>query len=155
MSDTTFKVDRDNLEVHASRSYATTKARLFEACSTADQIKQWWGPAKYETVVEEHDFRVGGKWRYVHTSDDERYVFNGEFTEIDEPNKIVMTFEYQGMPGHILLETITFEEQADGRVLMTDTAKYENLEDLEGMVNSGMESGQRESLERLVGLIEA
>jgi uncharacterized protein YndB with AHSA1/START domain len=120
-----------------------------------DQIPQWWGPAQYATVVDKNDVRVGGSWRLVQTdSDGTEHAFSGEFQEVDEPHKIVRTFEYEPIPGHGLTETMTLEPQADGTTLMTATAHYANIEDLEGMVSMGMESGQRESYDRLAALVE-
>ena len=52
------------------------------------------------------------------------------------------------MPGHVLLETVVLEEQ-DGRTLMTDTSVFQSVADRDGMLQSGMESGAAESLDRL------
>jgi uncharacterized protein YndB with AHSA1/START domain len=74
---------------------------------------------------------------------------------VDEPRKVVRTFEFEPMPGHILTETMTLQPQADGTTLLTATAHYANIEDLEGMVSMGMKEGQLESYDRLARLVEA
>ena len=108
-----------------------------------------------DTRVDTHDFKVGGKWRYVSDGQDgKEHAFRGEFKEIDEPRKIVRTFEYEPVAGHILVESITFEPEESGKTKMVNISKYDNIGDLEGMVNSGMEGGALSGLDRLAVLVE-
>src|SRR5437016_14198748 len=57
------------------------------------------------------------------------------------------------MPGHVLVESATFEE-IDGRPKVTQKSVFETVEDLEGMLASGMEEGARETMERFTELVE-
>ena len=57
------------------------------------------------------------------------------------------------MPGHILVETITFEEH-DGKTTVSSTALFDSVEDRDGMLESGMESGATESWDRLAELLD-
>jgi uncharacterized protein YndB with AHSA1/START domain len=156
MTKTVFTVDKDNLEVRAERIYKATPEQQYDAYTTPEQIVQWWGPSRYEMKIDKMEFRVGGTWRFVHTaSDGTQYAFNGVYKEIDRPNKIVDTFEYEGTPGHILIETIIFTLQPDGTTKLAVVSHYANLEDLEGTVSAGMESGLTEGQERLARLVEA
>jgi uncharacterized protein YndB with AHSA1/START domain len=152
MSKTKFEVDKDNLEVRITRPYKATPERLWEAYTDPEQIAQWWR----NTTIDKHDFRVGGTWRFVDHGKNggENHGFRGEFKEIDEPHKIVRTFEYEPWAGHVLTETVTFEAMDDGSTLVTTVSKYQNLDDLEGMVNSGMEKGATAGMERIAELVE-
>jgi uncharacterized protein YndB with AHSA1/START domain len=155
MGKTVFTIDKDNLEVHAERVYKATPEQLYDAYTDPEKIAQWWGPAKYKMIVDKMDVRVGGVWRFLHEeADGTQYAFNGVYKELDRPNKIVDSFEFEGMPGHVLIETATFEPQPDGTTKLTATSRYENLEDLEGMVATGMEGGLTEGQERLARLVE-
>ena len=155
MSESNFIVDEENLEVKSERIYNASAKRLFEAHTDPKQIVEWWGPNGYKTVVDTLELKVGGNWRFIQTDlDGKEHAFRGTFKEIDEPSKIVRTFEYEPMAGHVLVETVSFEEQPDGRTKQTTTAHYENIEDLNGMVQMGMEKGQTEGLERLAQLVE-
>jgi uncharacterized protein YndB with AHSA1/START domain len=155
MANSTFTVDKEKLEVRTERVFDTSPARLFKAYSDPEQILQWWGPRRMTMRIDKMDFRVGGIWRFIHIDPEgKEYAFNGIYKEIDEPNKIVDTFEYEPMPGHGLVETITFEEQPDGKTKLTVSSRYDSLDDLEGMVSMGMEKGQTESMERLSELVE-
>lgn len=155
MADSDFVVDKDNLEVRTSRILNASRQRVWDAFTLPEQIAKWWGPRKYSMTVDKHDFQVGGAWRFVQTGEDgEQSAFSGVFKEIVPMDKIVDTFEYEPMPGHVLVETALFEDAGDGKTKVTSTAKFANLEDLEGMVGSGMEYGQRESYDRLTELVE-
>jgi uncharacterized protein YndB with AHSA1/START domain len=155
MSKSTFTVDRENLQVTTSRVYNAKPERLFQAYTDPAQIPQWWGPAYLTTKVDKLEAKVGGAWRFVQTEPSgKEHAFNGVYKEIDEPHKIVSTFEYEPMAGHVLVETVTFEEQPDGKTKLTATARYENIGDLEGMVAMDMKEGAVEGQERLAKLVE-
>ena len=122
---------------------------VFEAHSSCEHMSKWWGPRRYEISSCEMDFRPGGSWRIVHSGDDgQEFGFRGEFREIVRPERITWTFEWEGLPGHISTQTVTFGEQ-DGKTLLTTTATFETKEDRDGMLQSGMEGGAAESMERL------
>ena len=151
MAKTNFEVDKDKLEVRITRLFKATPERLWRAYSDPEQIVQWWS----DTKVDKHDFKVGGAWRFVSAGQDSKeHAFRGEFKEIDEPRKIVRTFEYEPMAGHVMTESVILEPQADGQTLVTTVSKYANLDDLNGMVGMGMERGASAGLDRLAKLVE-
>ena len=126
------------------------RALVFQAYTDPAAIPQWWGPAKYQATVEQMDVRVGGAWRFLHVGPDgEKYAFHGEYREVVPPEKLVYTFEFEGFPGHVSVETITLEER-DGKTYVQDITSFDNAADRDGMIQSGMEGGMREAQERLV-----
>jgi uncharacterized protein YndB with AHSA1/START domain len=154
MSKAEFVVDKEKLEVRITKVFNATPERLWQAFTTPEEITKWWD----KTTVDKHDFRVGGQWRFVSQDDEDpnkEHGFRGEFKEIDEPRKIVRSFEYEPWAGHILLETVTFEAMPDNQTNMVTVSKYENLADLDGMVNSGMERGATAGLDRLAKIVES
>jgi uncharacterized protein YndB with AHSA1/START domain len=152
MSKTDFQVDKAKLEVRITRVFKATPERLWQAHTQPEQIVQWWD----KTIVDKHDLKVGGEWRFVSDGEDgQQHAFHGEFKELDEPRKIVRTFEYEPWAGHVMTETITFEAQSDGSTKQFTVSKYANLEDLEGMVGSGMERGATAGLDRLASVVES
>ncbi len=145
--------DRD---IKMTREFDAPRDLVFEAHTSCEHMKNWWGPKRYEIASCEIDFRPGGKWRIVHKAaegEDEDQGFRGEFREIVPPERIVWTFEWEGMPGHISVETLTLEEQ-DGKTTLTATSVYDTVEDRDGMLQSGMESGAAETYERLDEYLE-
>jgi uncharacterized protein YndB with AHSA1/START domain len=100
------------------------------------------------------EVRPGGQWRYIsRDAGGDEYAFHGVYHEILSPERLVYTFEFEGMPGHVLLETITLEEH-DGKTTLIDQSVFQSVADRDGMVQSGMESGASESLDRLDELLQ-
>jgi uncharacterized protein YndB with AHSA1/START domain len=153
MVETKFVVDKEKLEVRISRLFNATPERLWKAFTDPVELAQWWR----NTTIEENDVRVGGQWRYIDHGKNggENHAFRGEFKEIDEPHKIVRTFEYEPWAGKIITESVEFKPQANGKTLMVNTSKFDKLEDLEGMVKSGMETGATAGVERIAKLVES
>jgi uncharacterized protein YndB with AHSA1/START domain len=129
------------------------RALVFKAHTDPNLIPKWWGRRSYTTTVDQLDLRVGGRWRFVQCDPDgNEYAFNGVYREIVPPERLSYTFEFEGMPGHVLIETLTFEEQ-DGKTRLTVTGLYQSVEDRDGMLQSGMEEGANESYEQLAELL--
>lgn len=120
-------------------------------------IPQWWGPEKYPTIVEKMDVIVGGTWRFISQDDaGSEFAFSGVYIEVEPPKRLVQTFNFEPIgPGHESTETLTLEKITDGRTKVTMSSVYNSLEDLEGTIESGMESGARETWERLAQLLAA
>jgi uncharacterized protein YndB with AHSA1/START domain len=136
-------------EIVMTRVFDAPRELVFQAHSSCEHMKQWWGPRRYTVVDCKLDFRPGGAWRIVHHGPEgEEYGFRGEFREIAPPERIVWTFEFEGMPGHVSVDTLTLEEQ-DGKTKLTATSVFDSVEDRDGMLKSGMEEGAAETWDRL------
>ena len=99
------------------------------------------------------DVRRGGVWRFVQRSPDgNEYAFNGVYHEVSPPRRLVSTFEFEGMPGHVSLETGTFEEH-EGMTRFIGKSVYQTVEDRDGMLESGMERGMAETMDRMAELL--
>ena len=140
-------------EISMSRSFDAPRKVVFQAHIDPELIPRWWGDGKGSTVIDTLDARAGGKWRYVdHAADGNEYAFRGEFREVTPPERIIWTFEFEGMPGNILTETMTFAE-TDGVTTITSTSVFDTTGQRDGMLESGMESGAAESYNRLAELL--
>ena len=84
-TDTTIRIERE---------FDAPRELVWECFSDADLLAQWIGPRKYEIRVEKFDFREGGEWKYIHSDDENEYVFFGEFRKIDEPEHVTQTFNF-------------------------------------------------------------
>jgi uncharacterized protein YndB with AHSA1/START domain len=141
-------------EIMMTRVFDAPRDLVFEAHSSAEHMKNWWGPRKYEVVSAEVDFRPGGKWRIVHRGPDgEEYGFHGEFREIVRPERIVWTFEFEGAPGQVAIETLTLEEH-DGKTTLTASSIAGSREERDAVLESGMVEGATETYERLEEYLE-
>ena len=144
-----------DLEIVMTRDFDAPRELVFEAHTKCEHLEQWWGPRKYTLAVCEMDFRPGGKYRFVHRGPDgvEEHGFRGEYREIVPPERIVWTFEWEGMPGHVSVDTLTLEDLAGGRTKLTARSLFDSVEDRDGMLQSGMEEGASETWDRLAELV--
>jgi len=141
-------------EIAFTRTFDAPRDAVYALYTDADAIPQWWGPRRFRTVVDELDLRVGGRWRFLNIdSDDNEYGFHGVFHEITPGERIVQTFEFEGAPGHVSLETLSFGDDADGRTRLTGTSVSLSVEARDAIVSSGMEGGLAETYERLEELL--
>jgi uncharacterized protein YndB with AHSA1/START domain len=140
-------------EVVLTREFDAPRDLVFEAFSKPEHMAHWWGQKGSTLPVCEMDFRPGGAWRFVeHAADGNEYGFRGEYREIVSPERIAWTFEFEGLPGHVCLETMVFEDVEQGqrrRTRITGTTVFDSIEDRNGMVQSGMAQGASEAYERL------
>lgn len=149
------QINEDKLEITMSRVFDAPRELVFQVSNDPKHIPHWWGPRRLTTTVEQMDVRPGGAWRFIQRDPaGNEFAFHGNFLEIDPPQRVVQTFNFEGIPpGHEVVETVTFEDLG-GKTRMTTVDRFKSLEDLRGMVESGMESGAVESVERLEELLE-
>lgn len=140
-------------EIHIERVFDAPRDRVFAIYTDPELIPEWWGPRGTTTTVDVMDVRAGGSWRFVmHDDDGSSSGFRGTYREVTAPERIVQTFEWEGMPGHVSVETATFEE-VDGRTKVTTTSIFHTTEERDGMLASGMEGGLHETYARLDELL--
>ncbi len=147
-------VEPGRQDIVLKRTFDAPRDVVFKAITDPALIPQWWGPRRYETIVDEMDARPGGRWRYINRAPDGgEHAFHGVYHDLNAPESITQTWEYEGFPGHVSLETLTLEE-IDGKTVMTALATYQSIEDRDGMAQSGMEEGAVEMYERLDEVLE-
>jgi len=140
-------------EIHVERVFDAPRDRVFAAFTDPELIPEWWGPRDMTTVVDQMDVRPGGSWRFVmRDSDGSETGFRGTYREVTPPERIVQTFEWEGMPGHVSVDTATFEDLGD-RTKVISTSIFHTTEERDGMLDSGMERGLNETYARLDELL--
>jgi uncharacterized protein YndB with AHSA1/START domain len=140
-------------EIRAEREFDAPRDRVFAAYTDPKLIPEWWGPYGTTTIVDRMEVEAGGSWRFVsRDSEGSETAFRGTYREVTPPERIVQTFEWEGMPGHISVETAEFEDLGD-RTKVTTTSIFHTTEERDGMLGSGMESGMNETYARLDELL--
>lgn len=140
-------------QIIITREFDAPRALVFRAYTDPHLLVQWLGPRALTMTVDHYDVRDGGKWRYVHKdAQGNEYGFHGVFHGTPTPDGMVQTFEFEGVPGHVSLDTTTLQEH-DGRTLVRSVSSFQSVEDRDGMVASDMERGVRDSDERLEELL--
>ncbi len=138
-------------EVHVERMFDAPREQVFAIFNDAALIPEWWGPTA--TRVDTMDVRPGGAWRYVsRDANGNESGFRGTYREVTPPERVVRTFEWEGMPGHVLVETAVFEAVGN-RTRVTTTLLFHTTAERDGMLESGMEWGLNETYRRLDALL--
>ena len=136
-------------QILITREFNAPRRLVYRAWTRPELIKRWWCGERGEVTSVEVDLRVGGRWRYVMVANDGFEVaFHGEYRELIPDERIVCTEVYEGMPDGEALNTHTFEEK-DGHTLLTLLVEHTCREHRDAHINSGMEGGMQEALDRL------
>jgi uncharacterized protein YndB with AHSA1/START domain len=139
--------------IYIERVFDAPRDRVFATFTDPELIPEWWGPRGGTTVVDQMDVRPGGAWRYVITTPDgTETAFRGTYREVSAPERVVQTFEWEGLPGHVSIETAEFEDLGDRTKVIT-TSLFHTPEERDGMLASGMEHGLNETYARLDELL--
>jgi uncharacterized protein YndB with AHSA1/START domain len=141
-------------DIVMTREFNAPRELVFKAMIDPALIPKWWGPKKYTTIVDKMDVRMGGIWRYIQR--DEKgieYEFSGVFHDITSPERLVYTFEFEGTPSQVSLETVTLAEH-DGKTIVTDSLIFQTVEDRNMMLQAGMEGGAAESWDNMDELLK-
>jgi uncharacterized protein YndB with AHSA1/START domain len=140
-------------EIVTERVFDAPRERVFQAFVDPELIPLWWGRRQDTTTIDKLDVREGGEWRFVTDGPDGSTAFRGTYRAIDPPARLEQTFEWEGMPGHIVVETATFEDLGGGRTKISTRSVFDTTEERDGMLSSGMEIGMGESYEKLDELL--
>jgi uncharacterized protein YndB with AHSA1/START domain len=135
-------------EIHVERIFNAPRERVFKAMTDPTLVAQWWGRGN-KLTVEKFEPKPGGHWRFVEHSEGGEHGFEGRFAEVTPPERIVQTFEWDGMPGHASFETMTLTDLGDGRTRLNVVSVFMFAQDRDGMLKSGMEGGMNESYQAL------
>ncbi len=141
--------------LHFKRSFNAPRELVFRAYTDPVAIPKWWGPRRLTTQVEHLEPKPGGRWRFVQQDENgNEFAFHGVFHDVAAPETIVQTFEFEGAPGHVSMETLHLTE-ANGQTQITATAIFQSVKARDAMIQSGMEDGAIETYDRLEELLRA
>ena len=140
-------------EIHIERIFDAPRDRVWRAFTEPELLAQWWGRGN-KLVIERFELQVGGHWRFVEHGPDGVHGFEGRFREVTPKERMVWTFEWDGMPGYPSVDTVLFEDLGDGRTKVISKALFFTTEERDGMVQSGMEQGLNQSYAALDALLE-
>lgn len=143
----------DTPQIVIVRDFDAPRDLVYRAYTDPELLVRWMGPLHQKMTVERMDLHDGGTWRYLHRTDDgHEFGFHGVYHGSPSPDLFVRTFEFEGAPGHVSLETATFTER-DGRTEVRVNALFQAVEDRDATIESGMERGMNEGFTRLDDLL--
>ena len=139
-------------EIRIERVFDAPRKRVWRAFTDPALLAQWWGRGN-KLVIERMEVAPGGHWRYVEHSPKGVNGFEGRYREIKPQERLVQTFEWDGMPGHVAVDTAVFEDLNETRTRVVNTSLFHTKEERDGMLKSGMEDGLNESYAALDRLL--
>ncbi len=139
--------------IDMEREFDAPRELVHRAYLEPDLVKQWLGPRQYETVIDRWDSRDGGAYRFIQRDGENEYAFHGVFHSMDMDN-MVQTFEFEGAPGHVSLDTPVLEDLGNGRTRVRTHSVFQSVADRDAMVEAGMSHGVEDGYNRLDELLE-
>jgi uncharacterized protein YndB with AHSA1/START domain len=131
-------------EIRIERIFNAPRERVWKALTDPALVAEWWGRGN-RLVIERMETHRGGHWRFVEHAPDGQHGFEGRYREVTPPERVIQTFEWDGMPGHVAVQTMTLEDLGDGRTKLVTLSLFHTIEDRDGMLQSNMEQGVAQS----------
>jgi uncharacterized protein YndB with AHSA1/START domain len=131
-------------EVVVERVFNAPRQVVWQAFTEPELLAQWWGRGN-RLVIEKLELRRDGHWRFVEHAEDGVHGFEGQYREVTPPERLAWTFAWDGMTGHVVLDTVTFEDLGDGRTKVVSRSLFETSEERDAIISSGMEKGRNRS----------
>ena len=131
-------------EIRIERVFNAPRDRVWQALTDPKLVAQWWGRGN-KLVIERMEVERGGHWRYLEHGPEGVSGFEGRYREVTPQERIVQTFEWDGMPGYVSVTTTTLEDLGDGRTRVVTHALFHTPEERDGMLQAGMTQGLDES----------
>jgi len=141
-------------ELFITREFEAPRELVFKAFTDPDLLPRWLGPCDMTMKIDAME--PNGYWRFVHIDKKgNEYAFHGVTHEEKAPERVIRTFEFEGLPerGHVSMETAIFEALPGDRTRVTVQSVFRSVADRDGMVQSGMEGGVVESHQKLDELL--
>lgn len=138
--------------IDMEREFDAPRELVFRAYHEPELVKQWLGPRQYTMTIDRWDARDGGAYRYVHSDANGSHGFHGVFHSMAMDN-MVQTFEYEGAPGHVSLDTQALVDLGNGRTRVRTHSIFMSVADRDMMVENGMAEGVEDGFSRLDELL--
>ena len=151
-NETTITAEPGQHDYFIVREFDAPRELVFKAFTDPELVSKWLGPHGLKMTIEKYESKDGGSYRYIHEDPNgNKYFFRGVNHEVLPPERIIGTFEFEGLPerGHVALQTARFESLPDGRTRLVSQSLFQTVHDRDGMLRSGMERGVKQGFERL------
>jgi uncharacterized protein YndB with AHSA1/START domain len=152
MGKTTIPAPEGQPFVDIEREFDAPAEVVFRAYLEPELVKQWLGPRQYEVILEKWDARPGGSYRYIHSDETNSFGFRGVFHSMAVDN-MIQTFEFDGAPGHVSLDTQSIEDLPGGRSSVRSHSIFMSVADRDAMIDAGMGGGVEDGFNRLDELL--
>jgi uncharacterized protein YndB with AHSA1/START domain len=131
-------------EIRIERIFNAPRERVWQAMTDPELVAEWWGRGN-KLVIERLEVKRGGHWRFVEHAPEGVHGFEGRFREVTPPERVVQTFEWDGMPAYVIINTTMLEDLGDDRTRLVTTSLFHTTEERDGFLQSGVEGGMNQS----------
>jgi uncharacterized protein YndB with AHSA1/START domain len=151
--------DADELTLTVVAEFDADAERVWQVWEDARKLERWWGPPTYPATFTRHEFFVGGESRYYMTGP------NGEqprgwwrIDAIDKPHSLEFANGLAGedgepAPGVEPMGGQVSFEALDERTRMTVLTRFLDVEQMQTMLEMGMQEGMNEALGQIDGVL--
>jgi uncharacterized protein YndB with AHSA1/START domain len=137
-----------------SRVVNAPRARVWEAWTTPDQMKEWFAPKPFQLVIKSMDLKPGGKFSMaMRGPDGSEFPFSGTYREIVPPSKLVWTGEFTGDPVDSMRTTIVFAEEG-GKTKVSARQTFAVMTPTVKHATAGAQAGWTMTLDQLAAFCE-
>lgn len=131
-------------EIRIERILNGSRARVWQALTDPKLVAQWWGRGN-DLTIERLEVERGGHWRFVEHAGGRDEGFEGRFREVKAPERLVQTFDWDGSPGQVAVNTLVLEDLGDGRTKLITTVLFYTAAERDEMMSAGMAQGVEQS----------
>jgi uncharacterized protein YndB with AHSA1/START domain len=148
-------IDSENLTLTFTAEFSSPIERVWQVWADPRQLERWWGPPTWPATFGRFEFSVGGRADYFMTGPDGTTAHGWwKFTAIDEPTLLALEDGFANADGTPIDEsdttsTVANLEPIEAGTLMTVTATFKDLEQLEKLVRMGMQEGMASAMGQL------
>ena len=153
--ETTYVAEPGSLEATTTAVIPAPREDVFRCFVDPELLPKWWAPPELEVKIDKLATKHGESWRILNLDEDgNEYGFRGVVHDIVPNESVCQTFEFEGMPGHVAMQTTTFED-AGGGTRVYEQMVFQTVEDRDGMSESGMKEHAPVSMAQLTEVAQS
>lgn len=154
-----FVVNKENNTLTLRREFEAERQLVWDCYTNQELLNQWFAPKPFTTKTKSMEFRNGGHWHYAMIDPDGNHYWGWtEYHNIKSIDYYETLDAFCNEAGEVNTDLpsakweITFTNKGE-YTLVESIVNYNSLNDLETIVNMGMEEGMFSALEKLDELI--
>lgn len=151
--------DREKLEMTVVAEFDAPAEKVWGVWEDPRKLERWWGPPSWPATFHEFDFTEGGEAKYYMTGPDgDKAPGYWRFQVIESNRKIQFLDGFADESGNpneempTMVMTMTLDE-AGGKTTMTTVTRFNSLEDLDRLIEMGMDEGMSEAMGQIDALL--